>query len=54
MVHWLSCSMACGIFLDQGSNPCLLHLQVDSLPLSHQEAQLVVLLCPELKTPGLV
>ena len=32
----LSCSVACGIFLDQGSNPCLLHWQVDSLPLSHQ------------------
>ena len=32
----LSCSSACGIFLDQGSNPCLLHWQVDSLPLSHQ------------------
>ena len=24
-----------GIFLTQGSNPCLLHWQVDSLPLSH-------------------
>ena len=35
-VHGLSCSEACGIFLDQGSNPCLLHWQVDSLPLSHQ------------------
>ena len=23
----LSCSMACGIFLDQGSNPCLLHFR---------------------------
>ena len=23
VVHGLSCSMACGIFLDQGSNPCL-------------------------------
>ena len=32
----LSCSTTCGIFLDQGSNPCLLHWQVDSLPLSHQ------------------
>ena len=31
-----SCSEACGIFPDQGSNPCLLHEQVDSLPLSHQ------------------
>ena len=34
--HRLSCSVACGIFLDQRSNPCLLHWQVDSLPLSHQ------------------
>ena len=36
VVHQLSCSMACRIFLDQGSNPCPLHWQVDSLPLSHQ------------------
>ena len=28
----LSCSAAHEIFLDQGSNPCLLHWQVDSLP----------------------
>ena len=34
--HRLSCSSACGIFLDQGSNPCLLHWQADSSPLSHQ------------------
>ena len=26
----LSCSTACGIFRDQGSNPCPLHWQVDS------------------------
>ena len=26
----LSCSVACGIFPDQGSNPCPLHWQVDS------------------------
>ena len=32
----LNCSMACGIFLSQGWNPCLLRWQVDSLPLSHQ------------------
>ena len=25
-----------GIFLTEGSNPCLLHWQADSLPLSHQ------------------
>ena len=35
-VHGLSCSMACGIFLDQGSNPCLLHWLADSLTLSPQ------------------
>ena len=29
-------SAACGIFPDQGSNPCLLHWQVYSLPLSQQ------------------
>ena len=33
----LSCSRACGIFPDQGSNLHLLHWQMDSLPLSHQE-----------------
>ena len=36
VVHRISCSTASGIFLDQGSNPCLLHRQMDSLPLSHQ------------------
>ena len=30
VAHGLSCSVACGIFLDQGSNPCPLHWQVDS------------------------
>ena len=34
--HGLSCSAACGIFPDQGSNPCPLHWQVDSQPLRHQ------------------
>ena len=29
----LSCPVAHGIFPDQGSNPCLLYGQVDSLPL---------------------
>ena len=33
---WLSCSGACGILLDQGSNPCFLHWQGNSLPLCHQ------------------
>ena len=34
----LSFSEACGIFPDQGLNPCLLHRQADSLPLSHQRS----------------
>ena len=38
MKHELSCSMACGIFPDQGSNLCLLHWRVNSLPLSTMEA----------------
>ena len=36
MGHGLSCSEAFVIFSQQRSNPCLLHWQVDSLPLSHQ------------------
>ena len=31
VAHGLSCSTACGIFPDQGSNPSPLHWQVDSL-----------------------
>ena len=38
VAHELSCFAACGIFPDQGSNPCLLHGQEDSLPLSHQRS----------------
>ena len=30
VAHRMSCSRACGIFLDQGSNPYPLHWQVDS------------------------
>ena len=32
-----------GIFLTQGSNPCLLHWQADSLPLSHQGSPYLLL-----------
>ena len=35
VVHGLSCSVACGIFPDQGSNPCPLNRQADSQPLRH-------------------
>ena len=34
--HWLCCTMACGIFLDQGSNPLPLHGQADCSPLDYQ------------------
>ena len=36
VAHGPSCSAACGIFPDQGSNPCALHWQADSQPLRHQ------------------
>ena len=39
VASWLSCSEACRIFLDQGSNPCPLHWQVNSYPLHHREVQ---------------
>ena len=36
VAHGPGCSVACGIFPDQGSNPCPLHWQADSQPLRHQ------------------
>jgi len=36
VAHGLSCSVACGIFSDQGLNPCPLDWQADSHPLHHQ------------------
>ena len=36
VAHGPSCSVSCGIFPDQGSNPCPLHWQADSQPLRHQ------------------
>ena len=36
VAHGPSCSAACGIFPDQGSNPCPLYWQADSQPLRHQ------------------
>ena len=35
VAHGPSCSAACGIFPDQGSNPCPLHWQADSQSLCH-------------------
>ena len=36
VAHGPGCSAGCGIFPDQGSNPCPLHWQADSQPLRHQ------------------
>ena len=36
VAHGPSCSAACGILPDQGSNPCGLHWQADSQPLRHR------------------
>ena len=43
----LSCPEACGIFPNQGSNPCPLHWQVDSYPPDHQgspRSELIVII----------
>ena len=56
MAHRLSCSAVCGVFPDQGSNPRLLHLQTDCLPMSHQGSpgfktkKIVIFLFPSLNT----
>ena len=44
VTHGPSCSAACGIFPDQGSNPCPLHWQADSQPLRHQGSPIIVLI----------
>ena len=44
--HGPSCSAACGIFPDQGSNPCPLHWQADSQPLRHQGSPSLYFYCP--------
>ena len=36
VAHWLSCSLACEVFLGQESKLCVLQWQAESLPLSHQ------------------
>ena len=44
VAHGLSCSAACGILPDQGSNPCALHWQADSKPLRHQGSPMILLM----------
>ena len=45
VAHGPSCSVACGIFPDQDSNPCTLHWQADSQPLRHQGSPTGATLC---------
>ena len=42
VAHGPICSAACGIFPDQGPNPCPLHWQADSQPLRHQGSPLML------------
>ena len=53
VVHGPSCSAACGIFPDQGSNPCPLHWQADSQPLCHQGSppSFYIYFCNEISHP---
>ena len=55
VAHGPSCSAACGIFPDQGSNPCPLHWQADSQPLYHQGRPEIVFLldCEVLGAQGM-
>ena len=52
VAHGPSCSAACGIFPDQGSNPCPLHWQTDSQPLRHQGSPTYAFLRSEFKQGG--
>ena len=45
VAHGPSCSAACRMFLDQGSNPCPLNWQADSQPLCHQGSPVAVSFC---------
>ena len=44
VAHGPSCPVACGIFPDQGSNPCPVHWQADSQPLHHQGSPIINIL----------
>ena len=41
-----------GIFQTQGSNPCRLHWQADSLPLSHERSLLSTVILSKLQSPS--
>ena len=49
VAHGPSCSAACGIFPDQGSNPCPPHWQADSQPLRHQGSPISLVLSSDFR-----
>ena len=54
VAHGPSCSAACGILPDQGSNPCPLHWQADSQPLCHQGSPMLSLLLKEIQLTQII
>ena len=52
LVHGPSCSMARGIFLDQGSNPHSMHRQMDSCLLHHREVPITAIFNREKLVPA--
>ena len=48
--HGLGCPRSCGIFPDQGSNPCVLRWQVDSYPVDPLGSSVLLFLTTELRT----
>ena len=48
VAHGLSCSAACGILPDQGSNPCRLHWQADPQLLRHQGSPTRPFICTDI------
>ena len=53
VAHGPSRSAACGIFPDQGLNPCPLHWQADSQPLRHQGSPIPSSSLPSMLCNGL-
>ena len=52
VAHGPSCTAACGILPDQGSNPCPLHWQADSQPLRHQGSPSLLVFMSHLLSPS--
>ena len=53
VAHGPTCSAACGIFPDQGWNPCPLNWQADSQPLRHQGSPIRASVLMLMTDPGL-